>query len=180
MGTLTVQTLQAPTSGANANKVIIPSGHTLDASNGLLTPAGHVTQVQVGGSAGYTSTQSTSGIDAISCSITPSATTSNVLVLLNLNGITVNSTSQHAILELYRDSTLIRRISDIAGYQVSHVHYNTDIACTYLDDSVSTTSSVTYKLTFATSNASTIVAFNNYGTANNRTSSNITLMEISG
>ena len=45
MGTLTVQTLQAPTSGANANKVIIPSGHTLDASNGLTTPSGHVIQV---------------------------------------------------------------------------------------------------------------------------------------
>ena len=44
MGTLTVQTLQAPTSGANANKVLIPSGHTLDASNGLTTPAGHVIQ----------------------------------------------------------------------------------------------------------------------------------------
>ena len=82
------------------------------------------------------------------------------------------------ILELYRDSTLIRRISDVAGYGISHVHYNTDIACNYLDDSVSTTSSVTYKLKMATSNASTTVAFNNYGTANNRTSSNITLMEI--
>ena len=44
MGTLTVQTLQAPTSGANANKVIIPSGQTLDASNGLTPPAGHVVQ----------------------------------------------------------------------------------------------------------------------------------------
>ena len=145
--------------------------------NGVAIP-GHVVQVQVDGSTAYTNTQSTSGVDAITCSITPFATTSNVLVLLNLNGITVNSTSQHMILELYRDSTLIRRISDVAGYGISHVHYNTDIACTYLDDSVSTTSSVTYKLKMATSNASTTVAFNNYGTANNRTSSNITLMEI--
>lgn len=47
MGTLTVQTLQAPTSGANANKVLIPSGQTLDASAGTLTPsAGHVIQYQ--------------------------------------------------------------------------------------------------------------------------------------
>lgn len=47
MGTLTVQTLQAPTSGANANKVLIPSGQTLDVSAGTLTPsAGHVIQYQ--------------------------------------------------------------------------------------------------------------------------------------
>ena len=41
MGTLTVQTLQAPTSGANANKVIIPSGHNL-------ISAGHIIQVNYG------------------------------------------------------------------------------------------------------------------------------------
>jgi len=44
-GTLTVQNLQGPTSGANANKVIIPSGQTLDASEGFTPPAGSVVQV---------------------------------------------------------------------------------------------------------------------------------------
>ena len=34
-----VQTIKAPTSGANANKVIIPSGVTLDASAGTLKPS---------------------------------------------------------------------------------------------------------------------------------------------
>ena len=48
MGTLTVQTLQAPTSGANANKVLIPSGHTLDASNGFISPNGYILQVKRG------------------------------------------------------------------------------------------------------------------------------------
>ena len=41
---LTVQTLRGPTSGTNANKVIIPSGQTLDASNGFVAPAGSVIQ----------------------------------------------------------------------------------------------------------------------------------------
>lgn len=41
-GTLTVQNLQGPTTGANANKVIVPSGHTLDASEGFTPPTGHV------------------------------------------------------------------------------------------------------------------------------------------
>jgi len=36
---ITVQTIKGPTSGANANKVIIPSGQTLDASGGTLVPS---------------------------------------------------------------------------------------------------------------------------------------------
>jgi hypothetical protein len=37
-GTLTVQNLQGPSSGANANKIIVPSGQTLDASGGSFIP----------------------------------------------------------------------------------------------------------------------------------------------
>ena len=44
-GTLTVQNIEGPSSGANANKIIIPSGQTLDASGGTLVPsAGAVVQ----------------------------------------------------------------------------------------------------------------------------------------
>ena len=46
---LIVQTLKGPTSGANANKVIIPSGQTLDASSATVTvtpTAGQVVQVK--------------------------------------------------------------------------------------------------------------------------------------
>lgn len=44
---ITVQTIKGPTSGANANKVIIPSGVTLDASGGTLRPSdGAVVQTQ--------------------------------------------------------------------------------------------------------------------------------------
>jgi hypothetical protein len=42
---LQVETLQGPTSGANANKITIPAGQTLDASaGGMITPAGHIIQ----------------------------------------------------------------------------------------------------------------------------------------
>jgi len=41
-----VQTIKGPTSGANANKVIIPSGQTLDASAATVVPSsGNVVQV---------------------------------------------------------------------------------------------------------------------------------------
>ena len=38
-GTLTVQNLQGPASGANANKIIVPSGQTLDTSAGSVIPS---------------------------------------------------------------------------------------------------------------------------------------------
>lgn len=41
-----VQNLKGPASGANANKIIVPSGHTLDASEGFTPPAGHVVKTQ--------------------------------------------------------------------------------------------------------------------------------------
>jgi hypothetical protein len=57
---LTVQTLRGPTSGANADTVLIPSGQTLDASEGFIPPAGHVIQTIYGESSSVTSTTSTS------------------------------------------------------------------------------------------------------------------------
>jgi len=41
-----VQTIKGPTSGANANKIIVPSGQTLDASAGFKSPAGTIIQVK--------------------------------------------------------------------------------------------------------------------------------------
>ena len=43
-GTLTVQNIQGPSSGANANKIIIPAGQTLDASGATLRPSDGVVQ----------------------------------------------------------------------------------------------------------------------------------------
>jgi len=49
-GELIVQTLKGPTSGANANKVLVPGGHTLDAGQGTLIPSeGGVVQVATTG-----------------------------------------------------------------------------------------------------------------------------------
>ena len=59
MGTLTVQNLQGPTSGANANKVIIPSGQTLEVTDNIRyddMPSGSVIQMQNAGIAGNSNT----------------------------------------------------------------------------------------------------------------------------
>ena len=45
MSTLHVENLKGLSSGGNANKIIVPSGQTLDASAGVLTPsAGQIVQ----------------------------------------------------------------------------------------------------------------------------------------
>ena len=81
---LYVETLKGLTSGANANKVIIPSGQTLDASAGTLTPsAGQVVQCvqQYNASNSEISTTSTSYVaSGIKKSITPQYSDSLIII----------------------------------------------------------------------------------------------------
>ena len=70
---LIVQTIQGPSSGANANKVLIPSGHTLDVSGGTLVPsAGQVVQEARGNSVTSIATNNIGGfMDVVTVSLTP-------------------------------------------------------------------------------------------------------------
>ena len=81
---LYVETLKGLTSGANANKVIIPSGQTLDASAGTLTPSsGAVIQCQqfYNSSNSKTATSSTSLVaSGFKKSITPKFADSLIIV----------------------------------------------------------------------------------------------------
>jgi hypothetical protein len=86
VGTLTVQNLQGPTSGANPNKVIIPSGQTLDASNGFVAPAGHIVQT-VSNSRDFgltfsnlTTSNTVSATDILACAITPKFANSQIMI----------------------------------------------------------------------------------------------------
>lgn len=76
-GTLTVQNLQGPSSGANANKIIVPSGQTLYAP-------GHVVQVvqeYVANTGGVSTTSTSFAASGIIASLTPKS--SNSLILVN-------------------------------------------------------------------------------------------------
>ena len=59
---LIVQTIKGPTSGANANKVIIPSGQTLDASAGTVSGVNQITEYDTWL---MTSSQSVSGASTV-------------------------------------------------------------------------------------------------------------------
>jgi hypothetical protein len=84
---LYVETLKGLTSGANANKVIIPSGQTLDIAGDWTPPAGTVLQVVNTVKTDYFTTTSSSFTDitGLSASITPSSTSNKVLVLANIS-----------------------------------------------------------------------------------------------
>ena len=75
MSTLHVENLKGLSSGGNANKIIVPSGQTLHAS-------GHVIQTVTGTYDTLTSTTSKTPTTAISVNITPSSTSSKILVMM--------------------------------------------------------------------------------------------------
>ena len=140
-GTLTVQNLQGPSTGANANTVLIPSGQTLYAP-------GHVIQVV---KANFTSNNVTSSSTYVASDITASITptsTSSLIYISVCTAIDSNATSRAAYLTLYRDNTtnLKQGSSDFFTYGVSNSGRIQIPASIEYVDSPATTSSVTYTL----------------------------------
>lgn len=83
MSILHVENLKGLTTGSNANKVIVPSGQTLDASDGTIVPsAGQIVQTQTRVVANSSLTTSSSSLVAVTnwyVDITPTKST-NLLV----------------------------------------------------------------------------------------------------
>ena len=103
---LTVQTIKGPTSGANANKVIIPSGHTLDASGGTLVPsAGQVVQVvkMTPTNSALSTTSSTFTRTNLALSITPKF--ANSLIKIELTACFLNQGGELQA-QLYKDQVV--------------------------------------------------------------------------
>jgi len=142
-GTLTVQNLQGPSTGANANKIIIPSGQTLDVSGGTLTPStGQIVNYK-----SYTDTTVT-GITSTSYSTvytyptyTPILTNSIVVHKFNLlaRGYRSGGNDARGRLRLMVDGTTVIEDNEYGGYDYGgsgiwwritysngSIHYNTD------------------------------------------------------
>ena len=154
-GTLIVQNLQGPASGANANKIIVPAGQVLDASAGFVAPAGSVIQVAQGFKTDTFSTASTTFLDVsgLSVTLTPTSSSSKFLIMVNM---TYLHTLYVGHIKLMRNSTEIGA-ADTAGSRPTFfltysntINANTDgpwvrESMDFLD-SPNTTSAVTYKL----------------------------------
>ena len=176
--------------GDSGDTITIPSGATLT-NSGTATGFGKVLQVvQAVKTDGASTTSESYVTTGLEVSITPSATSSKVLVIANpvLSGGSVsNVTSQ-----LWRDSTAII-LGDTSGSKnrassgwlyVYSAYQGTAIPVVYLD-SPSSTSAITYKIVYKSNsssysayiNESEISADNSYYS---RGASTITAMEIAG
>tara|TARA_Y100001938_G_scaffold76517_1_gene105887 strand:- start:39 stop:575 length:537 start_codon:yes stop_codon:yes gene_type:complete len=85
MSTLHVENLKGLTSGGNANKVIIPTGQTLEVADNIRhddMPAGSVSQVKHTTHSNFDSTSS-SFVDVVSLTFTPKHTGSVIIVRYN-------------------------------------------------------------------------------------------------
>jgi hypothetical protein len=167
-GTITVgELLSDPTS---SNKITIGSGTTLDlaGSAGSVTGAGKVLQV-VSTVFAAASTTATAATEIFSASITPSSTSSKILVLSAIH--IYRSAAGHNHITLYRDASSLLAIQTKDGYGPHH----TMLPVNHLD-SPSTTSAVAYKIyAHKRSGESGTLNFGDGGTNNT-----VTLMEIAG
>ena len=144
---LTVQTLRGPTSGANADTILIPSGQTLDASEGFIPPAGHMVQFEhARHDPGSQAVTSTSLVDTgLTLNITPKFSNSYFYIVASMYetySAVNNNTIQFAI---NRNGTIIGdHQAATVGYQGASPHYwNTTL--TYVDVP-NTSGLLTYKI----------------------------------
>jgi hypothetical protein len=163
-----------------------------------LTGAGKVLQVVSTTKTDTFSTTSTSFVDVtgLSTSITPSATSSKILVSISVSHSMTDTHNTGMLLRLLRGATVIAggtsagsRPSALMRYNCATssggayvIHYSTNVATiTYLD-SPSTTASTTYKVDTRVNGSSTMyinrTGFDGDSTNYPRTASTITLTEI--
>lgn len=176
---LIVQNLKGPAGGSNPNTVILPAGHTLDASGGTLVPsAGGVIQVVHGRKSSSATITSISPVaTGITATITPTSTSSKILILASTNGIYKGSGNVFMRTQIYRNSTLAFYVQEIAAYDNAAGGNSGNVMSHHLD-SPNSTSALTYEIYAALSNAGA-VTFNNQNSGRTM-ESGITLMEIAG
>lgn len=174
MSTLHVENLKGLSSGGNANKVIIPTGQTLEVTDNIRyddMPSGSVIQVVTGTTTSETFTTSTSFVDtSLSVIITPKFNTSKIFITVSNLGISLNT--QYVIHKLLRGSTVI--CGDHA-YNNNNYWMPVNFAMSILD-SPATTSATTYKTQIRLSNAGDLRY--NYGGDGSGSNASITAMEI--
>lgn len=159
--------------------------NSLSSITGQGLPSGSVintVSTNVSGAGTYVQNATTTMADAgLSASITPTSTSSKVLVIIAAQLSSSTASSVEGQVDLYRGSTLLETYERAAmhtdpGGQAIHVGGNKSFV--YLD-SPSTTSSTTYKIQVGLSTGSGRIRFNDYASTD-ASASSITLMEIKG
>lgn len=164
---LYVETLKGLTSGANANKVIIPSGQTLYAPGHVI----QVVQTIYDSASSITTTSNLTYIDSgISVTITPSSTSSKILVRAFVQ-MYINSNVHGKIAIFKNDTNELVQSSVLLPESASAGQGMIEIL-----DSPSATSATKYSIYFCRNGGSGTVYLNGEGDSN----CGITAMEIAG
>jgi len=140
---------------------------------------GKVLQVVTGVTYTQTSMASATYTDTtLTASITPSATSNKILIIVN-QFFRKDTSNAYIGYKLLRNSTELNYIGDIITYTANTNSNGNGIGTTYLD-SPSTTSSITYKTQFATLNGGTVTVNADSSSDTERGRGSMTLMEIAG
>ena len=131
----------------------------------------------------FTTTSSSLQTTDITATITPSATSSKIFIIMSFNVATADGDASNPITFLRKNvggggDEGVMQIDDISGWQQDG-QANDYLGPTYLD-SPSTTSAIVYYVQLASRDNATTVTVGNYHTAGNKGGSCITLMEIAG
>ena len=150
-------------------------------NNSLST--GHVIQTV------YSHTTATAVLDyneiwsQLQTSITPSSTSNNILVMVTL-GLTSSDSAADVGFDILRDSTALQQGSGGTVNSTTGCFMNQGSGDAFsstvvlLDDEISTTSSVTYKIRAACNNPRRLVINKRGSSSDNQTQSRMTLMEV--
>ena len=144
---------------------------------------GHVIQTV------YSHTTATAVLDyneiwsQLQTSITPSSTSNNILVMVTL-GLTSSDSAADVGFDILRDSTALQQGSGGTVNSTSGCFMNQGSGDAFsstvvlLDDEISTTSSITYKIRAACNNPRRLVINKRGSSSDNQTQSRMTLMEV--
>lgn len=181
-GTLVVQNIQGPSSGVNANKIIIPSGQTLDIA-AWTPPAGTVVQVSNATLTTAFSTAATGWVDVTSFAVTITPKYVGSKILIQLNGrFASTASSDNAIRLLLNGTDAINLVDGIGG--LGNLFYAVSGNSPYNDASFSaewttaSTSAHTFQVQIQRNNGT--LRWGTRADGNNLRYSTIYAMEIAG
>jgi len=166
--------------GANAITGTLPAANINDTSIGNITalPAGvggKVLQVVHSSTSTSASTSATTLIDTgLSGTITPSSTSSKILVIVNHGDNDKNLGDGNQRIHLFRGTTFLLEFARNLNNTGDSTEQRTETGCSYLD-SPSTTSATTYKTQFSKNGGTATISVQASGCT-----STMTLMEIAG
>ena len=165
MSTLFVENLKGPTTGDNANKVIIPTGQTLQIDDGIdyaSMPAGTVIQQVSYSSSATTTTTSTSFVTTgTGVNITPRFSNSNMLIMFS--GTAYSSATAGWRGNLYKNGSILPTdtAEDLQAYLNSSPAVGNVAGRIEIDTNVNTTSSINYTYYFKNAGSGTAYWYRN-------------------